>query len=278
MKKTYIYLLTLLVFLVACKKDKEEISKKAGFFRVALVNAKKNYTQVNDINSEFNLGEVKSSQRFYFQLVNGGDYSIDNITINSENSNFQVTPKRINQLSKDQASLNQILSLDVIHGTQLNGIGYTNVLNKGINFTTLTIKGRTFNGKDSLDISQTYKLIVDAKLMDCIFYSNNTEIDITKPRATAYGYIYYFNHSVPNDTIKIVNTGNVNLTVSYGWDMEHTGSTNIIYHDFVIPPNKFQKFYGWQMSEYVCFVLSSGTIANSSKFHIHTDGKIYINF
>ncbi len=119
--------------------------------------------------ASFFLDTIKSSRTFNFTLTNIGQEDIRNISIRSDNSSFTVFPSVIQLLpgtGKLSHGLGQIISVDVIHGDRLNGVGFGGLLNMGNNLCHLIIQGRTFDGRsDTVFAELTANITVYAQIL-----------------------------------------------------------------------------------------------------------------
>lgn len=94
----------LLVFILSsCNKNYEEVNeKKPGYFVLAELNNNKSSTLESSKSisaSNFDFGDLKASKEFFFLLVNGGDEPIFNITLSTDNSQFDVNPSQLDELA-----------------------------------------------------------------------------------------------------------------------------------------------------------------------------------
>jgi len=161
-------------------------------------------------NVSFDLGNLKASKSFYFILSNTGDTSLTNITIESNNENFEVFPKSIEKLAPaGQDGVVPLLELGIIHGNRLNGLGFQSLLAMGDNTVEVTIKGKTFgeNGEEDVTLKAQVKLF--AEVMDIEVYIN----DQIQPYRDAVGNYLNVGDLNENQVFKIKNTGNVDINL-----------------------------------------------------------------
>jgi hypothetical protein len=111
-------------------------------------------------------------------------------------------------------------SLGIIHGTQLNGVGFTTLLPMDENSATLTITGRTVENGDTIDLSSDFDFSVHAKIMDIRLFEGEQEISLTDPVGSAsmggvnyggLGFIRYYHFTSNGMTIQ--NAGNVDIDI-----------------------------------------------------------------
>lgn len=160
----------------------------------------------------FDLGNLKSSKSFYFMLSNAGGQAITNVTIESNNPQFEVFPKSIDKIdSAGAGGIVPLLELGVIHGNRLNGLGFQNLLPMGDNTVEVTIKGKTQgeNGEEDVELKAEIKLF--AEVMAVEFYINDTKQGF---RDAVGNYFSLYNID-DNQTFKIKNTGNVEIKLQH---------------------------------------------------------------
>lgn len=220
MRKLALLIITVLA-VISCNKEKNEENLKPGYFVLTeLKNSNLKKATTDTIKTEFLLGDLKASKEFYFILSNGGDEPIYNVSFESSNPAFQVYPQMIKELpgSKTNNYILPLVSLSVIHGTRLNGVGYANLLNMDLNSSTITVKGKIVENEDSTEIKTVFTFRLNAKIMDVSMFDNGKEIDITKPSGSVssnlggLGFVRFSMISSNNLTIK--NTGNVPIKIS----------------------------------------------------------------
>jgi hypothetical protein len=236
MKRIVIIFIVTQVIFISCKKDDQFIEKKEpGFF---VLNELKSSMKssgsdhvLESMQSGFNLFDVKASMNYSFILTNGGDQPIFDIILSTDNESFPISPGKISRLEGnaqfDKTSVGgfiPLISLKVIHGIHLNGVGLTKLLPMGINSSVLTISGKTLDGTDTISISAVYDLMVFAKVMDVKLYVGNSEIELTKNYegiSTTLGGLGFMRiYHVRSGNLVIENTGNVDIDLTYGNDHE----------------------------------------------------------
>ena len=167
----------------------------------------------------FILGDLKASRNFYFFLKNAGGTAITDITIESNNAHFDVTPEEIGILEPDSlATIIPIIRVSALHGVALNGIGYIDLIPMNENRTVISIAGVTTdeNGTN-IPVSIFAELTINALIMDIELFDGDSIIDLTTPDGSGssnlggLGFIRNYNYSlVP----KILNIGNIPISVS----------------------------------------------------------------
>jgi hypothetical protein len=162
----------------------------------------------------FNLDTAKSSIQEYFILQNTGDFDIKNVTFTTNNPQFYFSPSTIALLPPSKnSSILQVITLNVVHGTRLSGVGIDSLLPTGINIASAQLTATTTDVHgDSLKISQNATMKVFAELMNFDIYANGS----TTPDKTIGlddGPNPNFPEIVPDyelsGTVRIANTGNV---------------------------------------------------------------------
>lgn len=268
---------TVVLVLVSCNKNwEDEVTPLLpGSFGVALlsetnpngrVNSNSRISQTSE--TTFDLGHIKASSEFGFLLTNQGEQSIFDITINSSNSLFSISPTSISELQpsnfvnlEEESSQGfiPIISLDIIHGNRINGIGFIEPLPAGVNDATISFEGKTLNGSDTINLSLEIDVSVNALIMDVELKSDGEIIDLTKPiglSTTTVGDLGWIrNYNVGSD-LEIENTGNVQITLTIG-------STQV-----ELNPEEIQTFN----STGIVQLDGDGTITNHERIQLGTDG------
>lgn len=166
--------------------------------------------------SNFDLGTLKATDRFFFILSNAGGASITGVTIASSNPAFEVSPTSINELPPDTgATFFPIVRVTAVHGTSPSGIGFEGVMAAGSNSTTLDFNGTT---QDSIPVQLNATLTVNVLLMDIRAFVATGELDLSAPAFLANPDARTGGVGVPGFTVQsdvtIQNTGNVDITTS----------------------------------------------------------------
>jgi hypothetical protein len=199
----------------ACKKDDEKVtppSSQAGYFVISsidqssIANGRKS-AETHD--SEFDLGALLSSDKFLFLIANGGDEPIFNITLSSDNTPFEITPKSIQLVPGTKGSaIIPLLTVGVTHGIRIKGIGTAPNLPKGENKATIRMTGKTLSGKDTIDVIGEFIVKVDAQVVDAKVLSGG--INAVKDSTDSFVI-------KPAKTVQLMNSGSVPIraTISY---------------------------------------------------------------
>ncbi|WP_299457326.1 hypothetical protein [uncultured Microscilla sp.] len=299
MQKVKIYFavfIACLFTIVACKKKDEVTPTTPGKFGLTQMHTNQRvHKQVvdgvtyvpyqsakNQRTSEvtnFDLGNLKASKSFYFILSNTGDRAITDVTIESNNPQFEIFPKTIDKLAgASENGIVPLLELGVIHGNRLNGVGFQSLLPMGDNTVEVTIKGKTQgeNGEEAVELKAQVKLF--AQVMDVEFYKNGEKIDLSTftrvsgPFAHESGLsslrLYVANKT---DAISVKNVGNVNIQLKY----EDSPNTTVINK----PLATEQELTLDNFSDLLIFALDGGgAMTPYSTLQLGNDGKAYMAF
>ena len=244
---------------------------------------KTNRNQRTNNNVSFDLGNLKASKSFYFILSNSGDTSITNITIESNNANFEVFPKSIDKLEPaGQSNIVPLLELGVIHGNRLNGVGFQSLLPMGDNTVKVTIKGKTIgeNGEEDVTLEADIKLF--AEVMDVEFYLNDIKVDLTNislisnvgagDDSNGLSGIRHYSAG-KNDVLTFKNVGNVDVGVKYYNGLSNTKDSRSV-------SLLKGETLGLDITHQVTiFALDgNGVIADVKKLQMGSNGKAYLGF
>lgn len=290
MRKTIIYLILLTVLLNSCSDEEMNQKTEPSYFTLSQIQSSSpngRTSSVSEISTEFNLGDIKASKEFYFLLGNGGDKSIFNIKLETSNPMFTISPQKISVLegrNSTNNSLMPLLSLGVLHGLQLNGVGYTGLLPMGKNQIILSITGKILENGDSVEVSATFDMIVSAKQMDITLYSNNVEIDFSNSNAIGQWVGLEFESGLPSipgydfdpTNLKVKNTGNVEISLSLS---NLASGPDII--SMVLQPNEIEQINlpAPVNTDYYFALLEldgNGTITDRSRIRLGINGKGYL--
>ncbi len=282
--KTTIPFILLVFLVVSCKKSNDnnnQISSVSGKFSFSMLNNLKSASanQTSDSTS-FVLDTVKSSRSFYFILGNSGQNNITDVNITSNNANFNVTPTNIQILpgsnSTNNSTVTQVIALDVIHGTRINGVGYTGLLPMGNNTCLISITGQTSNGKDTVKLRYIAKIQVFAQVMNVTLSENGQEFNLNNPPMHVIGIpevdeAPMFNYG-PTGNVYLKNTGNVPIVFSI---IELTINDPVI-QSSVLSTNDSVLLNVLSIQSAGLQLNSQGTIFDQSKFAMGSNGEAYI--
>jgi hypothetical protein len=279
-------LISLLIIGSCTKENDQQISnvRKPGSFKLIEIRNSKNLLNksINDTNtSNFNFGNLKASKEFYFLLTNTGDEPIYDISLTSKNPAFTVSPSDISSIAggllfsnEENTGLIPMINIGVIHGIQLNGVGYTDLLAMGLNTSTLKITGKTLNNEDTIQISKSVSLTVNAKIMDIKLYTNSSEIDLTSPQGLSvpgFGGLGSIKYYIVNSssTVSIKNIGNVPIDVHFS--NTFNGFNNLIsipISDSISLPTLSGNDIWFELD-------GDGTITDENRLQLGNNGKSY---
>lgn len=287
MKKLVNVMILIIIVFGSCQKEDKNIKSKSGYFMLTEIrNAGTKSTQHSNndsIKTVFSLGDLKNSKEFYFILSNGGDNPIFDINLKTDNSQISVSPGNISFLpGKESLGSNAIIpliALEVVHGTQLNGVGYAELLPMGENLVTLSITGKTIENNDTINLSSEFFFKLNGKIMDINLFEKEQEINLLNPTGAVAGalnsgaidFIPYYR--VFSDTVRIQNIGNVEISLKVGrLDINgyytESGITSI-------PENQSSQI---PIKQHLTILIlnSKGTITNASRIHLGKDGNGYV--
>jgi len=169
----------------------------------------KNQRTTNTIS--FDLGKIKASKTFYFILSNTGDQPITNVTIESNDLQYEVFPKSIDNISPaKEGGIVPLLEVGIIHGDRLNGLGFQRLLPMGDNTLILNIKGKTRDTGGEIDVDLVAEASLFAEVMAVEFYID----DQKQPFRDDVGN-YKHSYSPRSQIFKIKNTGNVDIKLQH---------------------------------------------------------------
>lgn len=287
MKRAIIYLSIFLITLSGCNRD----GKKAGYFTLTAIqnpdfkSANVNYKSAN---TKFSLGDVKDSKEFYFLIANGGENSIFDVMLSTDNSQFIIAPENISLLpgsnSKGSNNIIPLVSLGVLHGIQLNGIGSAGLLPMGENSAELTITGKTIENGDTIDLESTFVFNVKAKVMDIELANNGQPIDLNNPTGGSglFGNLdinrFIRIYEVTSGTLEVKNVGNVDITLrplTFDENGKRKDLSSIsLFQNHTESVSTPQSQTSFLILEFD----SDGTITNDSHIQLSSEGKGYIAF
>jgi hypothetical protein len=291
--KNSLYIFFIIISILGCKKDNDDeedeiITTLSGQFSLTFSSALKSTSLSGQGDSaSFFLDTIKSSRTFHFTLTNIGQEDIRNISIRSDNSSFTVFPSAIQLLpgtGKINNGLGQIISVDVIHGDRLNGVGFGGLLNMGNNLCHLIIQGRTFDGRyDTLFAELTANITVYAQLLSVTLGQGDKSFDLSNPDSYVMngpsGISSLSQHEYKNAPPVIIrNTGNTKINLSViNEDLQNSirQQSQLLPDDSLIldlPVNTGNGFVRAFLK-----LDSNGTIADKTKLNIGNDGCSYIS-
>ena len=289
MKNLLAFLVFAFISLAGCKKEDEEIKSRSGYFKlteIRNIGSKSTQRKTNDsIKVAFQLGDLKNSNEYYFLLSNGGDNPIFDVNLETDNSHFIISPENISVLPGKETDMDgyiiPLISLGVIHGTQINGIGFAELLSMGENLATLTITGKTIENHDTINLKSDFYFSVNAKTMDIKLFNNEQEINLLKPFGSfagqfnlgGLGFARYY--QVSSDSVQIFNAGNVDITLKIS-EADSYGNINdldpvVILKDQTLQINLNEHFT-------VLALDGKGTITDNAHIQLGDDGIGYFAF
>ena len=299
MKKYSLFILVFAIVLQGCNKDNSENNSilKSGRFYISLTSSLKSGSVLNLADSatlgsndivSFDLDSINASKPFAFILKNIGEQEIDAIALKADNENCRVFPSSISSLAgtSGHSSIEQGIAVDMNHGINLNGVGYTELMKMGENDFSLTISGITNNGEnlDTVITRLLVKLKVFAKLSDIEIYQAESKLDLYNPYGTVingpggvpsmYQYTY---GNASSYTIK--NVGNVKIEYSV---LSEDVIPTLLEKDLIMPNEtkniSLPQKTGDGFVRVFLKIDANGTIVNiNKKINIGQDGCGYIS-
>lgn len=274
-------LYTLILILCSCKVEVDDVplSRPGNFILTELRSPTLKNAHLDSVKTHFTLGDIKASKEYFFILSNGGDEPIYEVEFKSDNPAFQIFPEKISELpgASKSNSIIPLLSLNVIHGVQLNGVGYTDLLPMNLNQATIVVSGKTMEDGNVVIVSSSFSFSVNALMMDLVVYKDSKEVDMYKPSAFVssnlggLGFVRLFNISAGKTTLK--NNGNVDISVvAYAQDpvnyqmVKGAASPLFIGSTLELTPQN-----GLTIFE----LNSDGTITNDERIQLGNNGKGY---
>ncbi len=227
---------------------------------------------------EFDLGDAKSSIQRFFVLKNTGDVDIRNIHLTTNNPHFYFSPSTIKVLQPAKnAPILQVITLNVVHGNRLDGLGPDSLLPMGDNAAEANISGNTTDAQgDTLNLSQEVSFNVFAKVLDFKLYrSDAVEVDMSQygldfGRMKAFTSEPVRDWNMGGDTIRMLNTGNTPFTLHI-W---HLANNVLVPFDSA----EIESGESYRLERGYVEVDGEGVIANPSKVYLQPakNGRIYM--
>jgi hypothetical protein len=278
-------LAVILLIVASCNLNNVEPDKKSGYFILTRLSQGDfenpvAQTTLKAGESDFNLGDLKASREFYFLLLNGGDEPIFDIHLQTGNDAFVITPDHLDMLpgkttisGEDSPALIPLITLGILHGTQLYGVGYTDLLEMGGHASAIAVSGKTLAGSDTITVGDEFIVEVVARVMDISILDGQEELDLSDwdfaVSSNLGGLGFIRGYKVYHDDIEFSNTGNVPLQVSFG-DEWSVPSNNII-----LGPEETKSITLDDDHVYVR-LNSDGTIADGNRIQLGNDGNGYL--
>ncbi len=263
----------ILIMIIFASCNKEDSLNEGSFKLQQITYLKNNTEQFQDASINFNLGDIYASKEFYFMLSNAGDYPITNINIVSSNEQFTISPAQIDTLSStNNNSFTQAITLGILHGKVLNGVGNAPNLEQGENTATLTITGTTYNGREYIDISFEVTINVVAKIADICVSTSSGAIDMTEYCSFALYTAGLYNFCVnQTDFLTFQNTGNVTLNMNIKY-MDTINWNEFQYIETNISPTESYTLDNNSLSSVILSFTGENAVVNQEKY-ITTDNQ-----
>ena len=138
-------LLSLLVLsLLGCSATSNTINKetkKPGRFAITKVGEEADF-KLASVSNFFDMGNIKGSQRYFFQIINVGDSDITSISITADNDKFTAKPSALGILKPlGTGEVGSLLAINVEHGERIDGSGSIPPLPSGLNSSNFLVSG-----------------------------------------------------------------------------------------------------------------------------------------
>lgn len=232
------------------------------------------------LNDEYDLGNIKSTDTFEFEISNEGDSDLIGVRLSTSNPAFLVTPNFIPILRpRADQSLTQNIRVTTLHGTSPTGIGGIEVMPIGINQSQLQIEAQTVNfSGDTLMIQRQTTLSVHALFVDVELYDDNglhpldSYVRNVFPTNVTQWFVRGYDATGP---VRIKNTGNVDLSIRvYKRRDNNQGLFYAIESNFVLAVGQDTTIE--RKSSTALRLDGSNTISNLELLPIQPDGYIYM--
>ncbi len=219
--------LTAIFLLAACGDTSEPDDANRGSFGFTMLQGlgdSGTETQEFNLTTEvaFELGDLKSSQQFYFLLRNLGDAAITDIDLAASGPGYSVVPAHLDALAPvggGDGDFLPVVRVSINHGTALNGIGFTDLLAAGAANGGLAITGSTTDaGGAAEDVGLDVTLTATAKVMEVSIDCGGQALDLASSEGShssnlgGIGFVRSYPCEPPRT---LTNTGNVPVGVSY---------------------------------------------------------------
>ncbi len=276
----------LVLSMASCKMDDLSSGARSGYFILSELKKDVLANSNGDLrlksgDLDFSLGTIKASREFYFLITNGGDEPIVDIQLTTGDEAFIISPDRIESLpgrtgtdDLDHPTVIPILTLGVLHGLQLNGVGYTDLLEMGSNSSYIYISGKTLDQGETITIADEFTIGINACVMDIALSCYGSELDLTEwdgavsSNMGGLGFVRYY--KVYEDQVEIKNTGNVDIEVFHG-DDDRTIHSN----HFTLVPGDTETI-GLYDNLIFLKLDSEGTMADDQRIQLGNDGNGYL--
>jgi len=282
---TVLFLAILAFNITSCNINVVEQETKSGYFILTPLSKEhpgnplaKNGLKAGEV--DFFLGHLKASREFYFLLLNGGDSPIFDIQLQAGNEAFIVAPDIIDMLpgsttinNETSPSFIPLITLGILHGTQIYGIGYTDLLEMGNHSSIITVSGKTLSGNDTVTVSDDFVVEIVAHIMDISIKDGDRELDLTKRdfavSSNLGGLGFMRGYDIYTDDIELKNIGNVQIQVFYGDEDDLTSNSLILQSDETNSITIENKRTYLKLD-------SDGTVTHESRIQLGNDGNGYI--
>lgn len=277
MNKHILFLLAILL-LTGCSnlnKDFEQraIMKKGGFFSLRTADGF-NVTSLKTLaknKTSIDIGDLKSSDTIYFLVTNGGDTAIENVVISSNKTAFKIKPEKIERLEPaGELSIQHVLAVTLKHGT--DSVGFVDMLSKSDIKAVIDLSGATTANNQSKNATGSIEINLKPLIADVDIFINGNELNYS-----SYQSEVDVNNEVvrryqvnTTDTVKIVNSGNVDLHYA-----ERKNTENKYPETTTLKPGQEVSFTHSVSGSYFYKFETNNTVSDYNKFVKNTDGHIH---
>ena len=233
------------------------------------------------LDSQYDLGDIKSTDSFAFEISNEGESDLIDVQLSTSNPAFAVTPDFIPLLrSRGSRSLIQNVRITALHGTSPTGIGSVALMPKGINESELLIEAKTVNLQgDTFRIQRKTTLLARALLIDVEFYDVDGHVELESfDRSVLSNNVapWFVRGYEVTGPVRINNTGNVDLSVRVYKRRTDTNAAIYNESEFFLPVGQDTTI---ERNSSTAFRLDgSNTISDVERLPIQPDGYIYMFF
>jgi len=229
----------------------------------------------------FDLGAIRATDQFFFNLSNAGGTSITGITIASNNPAFEVSPAAISELPPDTgtASVTPVVRVTAIHGIPSSGLGFTDLLPAGANNAVIDFNGTTTDSVGaSIAVALDVTLTVNAFVFDIQITDVNGVVDLTGAGTVccppAGGGFSIPELQVQGD-ILVENTGNVDIALSTSFSLNFLSA----FLTTLTPGTSVAVLAADFAAEGLVLVMDGGgTVSDQSRLPILPNGLIVLAF
>jgi len=230
---------------------------------------------------------VQRHRDIYGDQTIGGDNPITDITLQSDNPKFQISPQSIDTLVSDTlTSFISMIRVSALHGIVLDGYGRIDLMPMNENSTMISINGNTIDeNNQDITVGLEAELQVFARVMDVSISFGADTIDLTNPNGLASscvesggigGVRTYWSYVDSYQQPKITNIGNVPITIirhnifAEECSKSQLGTINPgedLFLELLSTENSYEGWFGLD---------GENTVTDYSRLVLGLDGKAYL--